>query len=410
MENTVIIVDDVPSSDELLPGQLNGGVRTGKIQEIDKVDQNGDVRSNFLQPMRSRIDSQSCPDLAYLPSLLPEPSASSQHGDKEKDGGHIKRKESQRSASTIWTSIRAVIQLRSAATAKRRRQKNSTARTDSFLEKFTTRHHHFVDENDGNKSNEERINDDDLEPFSFVVEPDGDFLFYWLSIVSVAVLYNFWFLIAREAWQEIQIAAPAVWFSLDYLCDFIYILDIIVQLRTGYLEHGLLVKSSKRLAFHYIRSLTFLADIVSLLPTDIFYVVIGVHSLLRFPRFLKVYRVSEFYYKVETSTQHPNGLRVVNLIHILLLLTHWFAAVYFILGEILGSRDGIWSYQNIDDESQNTTARKYLSSVYWSTITLTTIGDIPNPQSNWQIYYSNHRLYDGGIHIRYHCRSGRYSD
>lgn len=30
------------------------------------------------------------------------------------------------------------------------------------------------------------------------------------------------------------------------------------------------------------------------------------------------------------------------------------------------------------------TTKQYLASLYWSTLTLTTIGDLPSPQSNWQ--------------------------
>ena len=52
--------------------------------------------------------------------------------------------------------------------------------------------------------------------------------------------------------------------------------------------------------------------------------------------FLKVYRSVKFYYIVESRTVWPNLWRVVNLIHILLILAHWFGCFYFLLSEAEG--------------------------------------------------------------------------
>lgn len=362
-------------------------VLTNGMTDDGDVDVSPSKDASSLHPAKPTLDSRSCPDLAYIPKTG---TTGEQNGRTEPE---LVSEDLQKSShgSTFWTSIRAVVKLRSAATAKRKGRK-TTNRTDSFIEKFTTTRQYgncVVDADaemnqvDGVEKGKSYESCDDAER-DFVISPDGDFLFYWLCVMLVAVLYNLWFLIAREAWSEIQQSLPELWFSLDYFCDFLFVLDILVQLRTGYLEHGLLVKNSLQLAKKYLLSLYFAADILALLPTDFFYFLTGIHPLLRFPRFLKIYRAREFYFKVETTTPHPNSLRVLNLVHILFLLTHWFAAVYFIFGELTDAQDGIWTYQNIDDAEVNTTARKYLASVYWSTLTLTTIGDIPTPTSNWE--------------------------
>jgi len=39
----------------------------------------------------------------------------------------------------------------------------------------------------------------------FVVNPDENFMFYWLAVNTAAVLYNLWTCIAREAFREIYI-------------------------------------------------------------------------------------------------------------------------------------------------------------------------------------------------------------
>lgn len=52
--------------------------------------------------------------------------------------------------------------------------------------------------------------------------------------------------------------------------------------------------------------------------------------------YLQVYRSIKFYYIVESRTVWPNLWRVVNLIHILLILAHWFGCFYFLLSEVEG--------------------------------------------------------------------------
>lgn len=39
---------------------------------------------------------------------------------------------------------------------------------------------------------------------------------------------------------------------------------------------------------------------------------------------------------------------------------------------------------SLPDSAFKTLSRKYLGSVYWSTLTLTTIGDLPTPETNKQ--------------------------
>ncbi|XP_046980683.1 cyclic nucleotide-gated cation channel alpha-3-like, partial [Schistocerca americana] len=213
-----------------------------------------------------------------------------------------------------------------------------------------------------------------------VVNPDENFYFYWLMLLTVCVLYNLWTLIVRQSFPELQQRAPAFWLSCDSISDAVFLLDVAVQFRTGYLEQGLMVYDSKKLAGHYLRSRAFLLDLSALLPLDLLQINLGTNPILRFPRFLKVYRVYDYYYMVESRTVYPNLWRVVNLIHILMILAHWFGCFYYLLSEA-EEFQGDWVYPYRPGEYATLT-RKYLGSLYWSTLTLTTIGDLPTPESN----------------------------
>lgn len=144
----------------------------------------------------------------------------------------------------------------------------------------------------------------------------------------------------------------------------------------------MMVYNWKKLASYYIKSRVFALDIASLLPLDLVQCSIGLHPIIRFPRFLKVYRYYRFVYMVETRTIYPNLWRVANLSHILFLGSHWFAAFYYMISEAEGFK-GRWAYPMPKGDFASVT-RKYLKSLYWSTLTLTTIGDLPPPESNWE--------------------------
>lgn len=66
---------------------------------------------------------------------------------------------------------------------------------------------------------------------------------------------------------------------------------MLVYVIAGYLEQGLLVKDELKLRERYMKSFQFKLDLVSMIPTDVFYVAIGVtypeirlNKLFRFNR------------------------------------------------------------------------------------------------------------------------------
>ncbi|VVD00625.1 unnamed protein product [Leptidea sinapis] len=121
-----------------------------------------------------------------------------------------------------------------------------------------------------------------------------------------------------------------------------------------------MVYDSSKLAKHYLASRPFLFDIAALTPLDLLQLKFGTQPMIR--------------------TVYPNFWRVINLIHILLILAHWFGCFYFLLSEAEGFQ-GDWAYPHRPGDYATLT-RKYLGSLYWSTLTLTTIGDLPTPETN----------------------------
>jgi hypothetical protein len=66
-----------------------------------------------------------------------------------------------------------------------------------------------------------------------VVDQSSQFYYNWIAVVSICILYNCIMIIARSVFTELQERYYIPWLSLDYISDFIYIMDMIVQVRTG---------------------------------------------------------------------------------------------------------------------------------------------------------------------------------
>ncbi|KYM97843.1 Cyclic nucleotide-gated olfactory channel [Cyphomyrmex costatus] len=291
--------------------------------------------------------------------------------------------------------LRTTVQLSSAMS-----KKPPLKREDSILKRFSTRPRPRSQETLNNTEGEDDTSNSSRKKKKkrsrkrsrrsrkssrTVINPDENVYYYWLMVVSVCVLYNLWALIVRQSLPELNELVYITWLMLDYFSDVVFIMDVIVQFRTGYLEQGLMVYDGWKLVGHYLFSKFFFLDIFALTPLNVFGLDVSNNPISRFPRFLKIYRLYYFYYMVESRTVYPNFWRVLNLIHILLILAHWFGCFYYLLSEAEGFK-GEWVYPYRPGK-YSTLARKYLACLYWATLTLTTIGDLPTPETNaeWRV-------------------------
>ncbi|XP_019719907.1 cyclic nucleotide gated channel subunit alpha 2b [Hippocampus comes] len=214
----------------------------------------------------------------------------------------------------------------------------------------------------------------------FVVSPSDDAYYRWLFVIAAAVLYNWFLVVARACFDRLQVANYICWLVLDYLSDMVYIMDTCVRLRTGFLEQGLLVKDHAKLRDGYVRTLQFKLDVVSILPTDLAYFSTGIHTpQLRFNRLLRFPRMFEFFDRTETRTDYPNIFRICNLVLYILVIIHWNACIYYAISKSLGLGSDTWVFPNISKTEYSSLTQSYVYCLYWSTLTLTTIGEMPAP-------------------------------
>ncbi|XP_018427146.1 PREDICTED: cyclic nucleotide-gated cation channel alpha-4 [Nanorana parkeri] len=214
----------------------------------------------------------------------------------------------------------------------------------------------------------------------WILDPSGVLYYAWLNIMVVPITYNWVIIICRSCFAELQYGYLSVWLSLDYLCDILYILDIVASFHTGFLKEGILVTDKNQITRRYLISSEFRWDLLSVLPTDLLYFKFGIHTpAVRINRFLHFHRLFEAFDRTETRIPYPNAFRICKLMAYIFVAIHWNGCVYFALSSFIGFGKDQWVYPNISDPEFGRLGRQYLYSFYFSTLILTTVGDVPAP-------------------------------
>ncbi|XP_029792071.1 cyclic nucleotide-gated cation channel alpha-3 isoform X2 [Suricata suricatta] len=277
---------------------------------------------------------------------------------------------------------RLIVSLRAWGT---RHLRHEDQRPDSFLERFrgaelkeVSSRESSAQSNGGSQEPPDRGRRNKKD--TMVMDPSSNMYYRWLTVIALPVFYNWCLLVCRACFDELQSDHVMLWLVLDYSADALYGVDLLVRARTGFLEQGLMVKDAQRLWKHYTKTMQFKLDILSLVPTDLAYFKLGVnYPELRFNRLLKFARLFEFFDRTETRTNYPNFFRIGNLVLYILIIIHWNACIYFAISKFIGFGTDSWVYPNISNPEYGRLSRKYIYSLYWSTLTLTTIGETPPP-------------------------------
>ncbi|VDL91109.1 unnamed protein product [Schistocephalus solidus] len=210
----------------------------------------------------------------------------------------------------------------------------------------------------------------------------------WISLVS---LYNVWIIIYRYAFDELHASTIKIWFTLDYTADVFYILDILLGLRTPFLQDGILQREPHKTRKHYMNSTRFYIDCLCLLPLDFLYLSIGLNSLVRIFRTVKVYRIWDFVYRAERIVRRSSLLHISKWVLFNLIFIHWNACLYRCIMNSIGLQNDLRASSGAHPIHQgdnfglslNDTAgaqcafANYLRSLFWSLRCLALLHPLP---------------------------------
>ncbi|KAM9581086.1 cyclic nucleotide-gated channel alpha-1 [Guaruba guarouba] len=271
---------------------------------------------------------------------------------------------------------------------EKKKKKEKKSKSERKKDGETKKNKDKKEKNKNKDKSKNKENKEEEKKEIFIIDPAGNTYYNWLFCITMPVMYNWTMIIARACFDELQHDYLVVWFIIDYVSDVIYIADMFVRTRTGYLEQGLLVKEEQKLREKYKASFQFKLDFLSIIPTDILYFKLGLnYPELRINRLLRVARMFEFFQRTETRTNYPNIFRISNLVMYIVIIIHWNACVYYSISKAIGFGADTWVYPNTSDPEFARLIRKYVYSLYWSTLTLTTIGETPPPVRDSEYFF-----------------------
>ena len=130
-------------------------------------------------------------------------------------------------------------------------------------------------------------------------------------------------------------------------------------------------------------------------------------TCLRAIRLLKGYKIKILVDRVEARSDHPNIIRIVALVIILMTLIHINGCVYFLLSTLIGygSEPNSWAYPGTSSLTDGAAIRvtipksdlwtQYLFCLHWSTQMFTTIGEVNAPTRDVEYLYATLSLLFG---------------
>ncbi|XP_066251171.1 cyclic nucleotide-gated channel beta-3 isoform X3 [Euwallacea similis] len=214
-----------------------------------------------------------------------------------------------------------------------------------------------------------------------IIDPNGRTYIFWMCVVTLVVLYNAWVIPLRSTFPYQSEHNRAYWMAIDYISDLIYVIDmLLIQPRVKYLHEGFWVTEKTLLIQNYIKNKHFKLDVLSLLPFDLFYLLVGPDLvILRLPRLCKLHTFWEFFSLVDRRLANPYTIRITKTFIYMMYLIHLNACAYyaFSIYEGIGSNSFVY----------NGEGNAYIKCFYFATKTATSIGKNPKPSQEFEYIF-----------------------
>ncbi|NEN93608.1 MAG: cyclic nucleotide-binding domain-containing protein [Okeania sp. SIO3H1] len=206
------------------------------------------------------------------------------------------------------------------------------------------------------------------------LHPDSKLIRFWQVLIVSITIYNAFIIPFRIAFKN---RFDRIWIILDIIGDVILIIDIFIRFHIGYFEYGEYIQDQKKIAKRY-RNRLFSRHLVASIPGDLIARIIAPNSLfiialLRFPRLLRLPQFYRIFNRWETNINiNPTLIRMCKLVILIILITHWVACIWFMIGSWESNAENSWLISNSLQSASRRT--QYINSLYWAITTLTTVG------------------------------------
>ncbi|KAL7187564.1 hypothetical protein ACSBR1_037604 [Camellia fascicularis] len=240
----------------------------------------------------------------------------------------------------------------------------------------------------------------------YVIAPYDRRYRWWQTFLVVLVVYSAWSSPFELAFKKM---ATGSLLPIDLAVDAFFAVDIVLTFFVAYLDKStyLLVDNHKNIALRYVTNLWFPMDIASTLPVQSIYRVFTgkmhhgeVFGFLNLLRLWRLRRVSELFTRLEKDTRFSYfWTRYIKLICVTLFAVHSAGCFYYWLAIHHKSPDNTWIGAQVPDFERRSIWVGYTYSIYWSIVTLTTVGygDLHAENTGEKIFNIFYMLFNIGL-------------
>ena len=271
------------------------------------------------------------------------------------------------------------------------------------------------------------IVDTDILPW-YIIAPSSPHRLGWDVVILVLLVYTMIVTPLRLGF-DLEAEVLGFWFWLESLIDCLFVADVVVNFLTSYTdeETGKMVSNLCSIANAYVRS-WFLLDVVSSIPFDLIsyasngdasedYGLTSGAKTLKTGRVIKVMRIFKLSKLLRLARAVKVGQRleehldlvgrapvkIFKIVFATLFMSHIFACGWAGMARVNGERAYMTnSWVSMWGVTTTGFTTEYLSALYWSVTTLTTVGygDI-SPQDNAEMVFAAFAMIAGGAFYGY---------
>ncbi|XP_028757457.1 potassium channel AKT2/3-like [Neltuma alba] len=224
-------------------------------------------------------------------------------------------------------------------------------------------------------------NQNPVQTKGWIISPMDSRYRYWQSLMVLLVAYSAWVYPFEVAF--LHSSPNREMFLVDNVVDLFFAVDIVITFFVAFIDRRtqLLVRDSKRLRVRYL-STWFVMDVASTIPYEaISHVITGKHKvglvcyLLGMLRFWRLRRMKQFFTRLEKNIRFSYfWIRCARLLLVTLFSVHCAGCLYYLLADRYPRQGKTWIGAVIPNFRETSLWIRYISAMYWSITTMTTVG------------------------------------